>query len=73
MKELLRVEVPVHFNDITDGLVQLDHDQLVALICQIDLKVAEVGFTEDLIKKLAASLKADKDDVDLPFVDWDKV
>lgn len=73
MKELLRVEVPVHFNDIADGLVQLEHEQLLALICQIDLQVAEVGFTEDLIKKLVASLKEDKDDVDLPYIDWEKV
>lgn len=73
MKELLRVEVPVHFDDVVEGIVQLDYPQIIALICQIDLRVAEVGFTEELVKKLVTSLKADKDDVDLPFLDWAKV
>lgn len=72
-EEMLRIEVPISYDDVSQGLCGMVTEELVKLILQVDLQMAEVGFTEDLVRGLVKSLKADKDDVDLPFIDWSKV
>lgn len=73
MRELLRVEVPVHFDDIANALSSLENDQLIALILKVDLQMADVGFSEPLVAALIKSLKPDCKDVDLPYIDWSLV
>lgn len=72
-KEMMRVDVSISYDDVTQGLCSMNNEALVALILKVDLNMAEVGFTEELVKGLIKSLKADKDDVDLDFIDWSKV
>lgn len=55
------------------ALSRMHYDELRGLIQEVDLMVADVGFTEDLIKVLVHSLKADKEDTTLPFINWDRV
>lgn len=71
------MEIEVTSDDIADSALRLSQDQAVDLVMAIDLRFADCGFTEALIKKLVSSLKRDvdagADDIDLPFIDWQKV
>jgi hypothetical protein len=67
------VSIDLEEDQIVDSLLQLDYEDLERIIVEVDLMVADVGFTEHLIRKLALSLKADAENVDLPFIDWEKV
>lgn len=59
--------------DLYDMFMQLSHDDAIKLILGVDLAMSEIGFTEKLIKGLVKSLKVDKSEVELPFIDWSKV
>lgn len=59
--------------DFYDMFMQLSHDDAIKLILGVDLAMSEIGFTEKLIKGLVKSLKVDKSEVELPFIDWSKV
>jgi hypothetical protein len=72
-EEMMTVEVAVSFYDIVQSLSRMGYKDLVKLILKLDLQMCEVGFTEDLVRGLVKSLKADKDDVELNYIDWDKV
>lgn len=52
---------------------EITRDELLDLLTALDLMIAEVDFTEELVKRLVKSLKSDHEDVDLPFIDWKKV
>ena len=52
---------------------EITRDELLGLLTALDLMIAEVDFTEELVKRLVKSLKSDHEDVDLPFIDWKKV
>lgn len=60
---------------IVDALTSSDikREELLNLFTTLDLAVAEVDFTEELIRRLVKSLKADHEDTNLPFIDWEKV
>lgn len=51
----------------------IERRDILKLIIDLDLLVAEVGFTEELITKLVKSIKTDQEDVKLTFIDWEKV
>lgn len=72
-EEMMRVDVSISYDDVAHGLCGMTNEALVALILAVDLRMAEVGFTEDLVKGLVKSLKADRADVDIDYIDWDKV
>lgn len=62
-------------DQIVNALVssQITRDELLDMLTSLDLMVAEVEFTEELVRRLVKSLKRDSEDVDLPFIDWSKV
>lgn len=67
----LRFYMPPEY--IANALSSVPYDDLIKLILQMDLEQADCGFTESLVKGLVKSLKSDSADVDLPFIDWEKV
>ena len=59
----MRIRLDADSDELAEELVQqLDYEELTAFICKIDLVVAEVGFTEDLIRKLVLSLDGGPDE-----------
>lgn len=62
-------------DQIVNALVrsEITRDELLDMLTSLDLMVAEVEFTEELVRRLVKSLKSDSEDVDLPFIDWSKV
>jgi len=69
----MNINLEISHNNLLDALSDLSYQNLMDLIQGIDLAKADCGFTEDLVRLLVKSLKADKDDVNLPFIDWEKV
>lgn len=70
---LLTVSVDPHHLLESIVFAGIPREQIVKLVLDLDLLVGEVDFTEELIKALVKSLVHDKDDVKLPFIDWEKV
>ena len=68
----MKVTCEVHI-DPYDFVRSSDYETMLFFIQAVDAFVADVGFTEDLVKMLVQSLKADKEDVNLPFIDWEAV
>lgn len=71
------MDIEVSSDDIADAAMRLTQDQATDLVLQIDLRIADAGFTEALITKLVSSLKRDVDggaeEIDLPFINWNLV
>ena len=59
--------------DPYDFVHSSDYETMLFFIQAVDAFVADVGFTEDLIKMLVFSLKSSQEDVNLPFIDWELV
>jgi len=70
---MLEMTMTMEKGDLVQSLSYLGYGELVGIIKDLDLMIADVGFTEDLIKMLIQSLVADKEDVSLPFINWEKV
>lgn len=68
------MDIEVSSDDIADATARLTQDQAVDLVCAIDLRWADAGFTEAIITRLVRSLKGDidagADEIDLPFINW---
>lgn len=67
------LEIEIDRQALIQSLRSLNQDDLCNLLIELDLMVADAGFTEDLVRALVKSLKADREDVQLPFIDWEKV
>jgi hypothetical protein len=65
--------VALETESLIDNLTTvLTHDQLKQFILDLDLIVADVQFTEELILCLAKSLKGCTDEP-LDFINWEKI
>ena len=54
------VPVRVNSEDLFDGFTKdLTRDELVEFVKDLDLRVAEVEFTQELVEQLLTSLKSD--------------
>lgn len=53
------VTTTIDSEDMSDALLGWDHDTALDFIAEVDLAIAETGFTESLIKRLAKSLQGD--------------
>ena len=72
-KMSFNVVAPIDEDDIFGCLIQLDSKELIKFIRKLDDQMCEIGFTEDLIKALAKSLKSDAEHTNINFIDWKKV
>jgi hypothetical protein len=74
---IFNMEILVDSDMIASSALGLSHEEAIDLICKIDLAHADTGFTEDLIKRLVSSMKAEidagADEISLPFIDWEQV
>ena len=60
MTDQVYVSVPINAHELADAFVSAaDRDQATAFILAIDLAIADAGFTEELLLKLASSLSGD--------------
>lgn len=55
----VNLNLSVDVDDISDAIIHLDYDQILSTIKAIDLRVADVDFTEQLILMLTKSFKND--------------
>jgi hypothetical protein len=55
----LPLQILVNVEDISDAFAALPNEEALAVILRLDLRVADVGFTEELVKALLKSLKGD--------------
>lgn len=55
----LTIPVVLTDEDVIDSLVSCDYDQILDFVCRLDLTMADVGFTEDLIIRLIKSLRGE--------------
>lgn len=62
--ENLQINLEVSLEDIVDGIVFLDYNKILKFVKDIDLRVADVGFTENLIILLVRSFKNDLNDLE---------
>lgn len=73
----LYIPIEIDEEDFAAHTLSLSHDAVIDLVRKIDSAHADVGFTEELIRMLVASLMADVGpdgkDCSLPFIDWSKV
>jgi uncharacterized protein (DUF1778 family) len=58
-------------DQLIDNLATLTHEQIKQFIIDLDIVVADVQFTEELLLALAKSMKGLDDPVD--FINWEKV
>lgn len=73
MDAILTVDVPISPDSLIRGLCSMAYDDIVKFVVEMDSMVADVGFSELLVSALVKSLKSDSMEVNLPFIDWDKV
>ncbi|MBS0160746.1 MAG: hypothetical protein JSS26_19370 [Nitrospira sp.] len=60
----LAVNVTLSEHDLRDAVVHAKQRDALDFMLAIDLAIADAGFTEALIRRLAASLRGDLDDKD---------
>lgn len=70
---MIELTLGISSTQLVYALRGLEYSELLPLLLELDLVVADCGFTEDLVRGLVKSLKSDKTDVNLPFIDWEKV
>lgn len=58
----LQVQVTVDEYDLRHAVIAADHETAIEAVMAIDLGIADVGFTEELIRKLIASCRVDWSD-----------
>ena len=72
----MKLELDLAAEDIAEGFLNMRHDDLIELICAIDLRIAETDFTEELIKRLTTSIRGDYEEGQyaelLAELAWDK-
>lgn len=56
---LVSLNLSVDVDDISDSIIHLEYEQILSVIQAIDLRVADVDFTEQLILMLTKSFKND--------------
>lgn len=56
---LVSLNLSVDVDDISDAIIHLEYEQILSVIQAIDLRVADVDFTEQLILMLTKSFKND--------------
>lgn len=70
----LPITTEIDVDDLFESLYSLEYDDVIKLILRMDRAMADVEFSEKLIKKLLVSLKPDADETTtLKCVDWSKV
>lgn len=57
--ENIKMVVNINFKEIVDTLSEIENDDLVNLICKIDLAVQDTTFSMNLVKSLVLSLTKD--------------
>ncbi len=55
----VHLTLAVDVDEISDALIHLEYDKIIYVIQAIDLRVADVDFTEQLILMLVKSFKND--------------
>ena len=55
----VHLTLAVDVDEISDALIHLEYDKIISVIQAIDLRVADVDFTEQLILMLVKSFKND--------------
>lgn len=56
---VVSLNLSVDVDDISDAIIHLEYEQILSVIKAIDLRVADVDFTEQLILMLTKSFKND--------------
>jgi len=59
MEKVVNVNIEINLSSLVFSLCQLDNEDLVRVFKEVDLQVAEVDFTENLLVVLVNSLKGD--------------
>ncbi len=59
MEKAVNVNIEINLSSLVFSLCQLDNEDLVRVFKEVDLQVAEVDFTENLLVVLVNSLKGD--------------
>ena len=57
----MNINIEVHVEDIADSVIMSDREDTLELIKAIDLRVADVDFTTEVVVALLESLKIDLD------------
>ena len=85
LTERLMKDLPININLALDAyqlvrsISSMGYEDCAEFLMMVDLDQADVGFTELLINRLVKSLKREIDagcpesEINLPFIDWDKV
>lgn len=59
MEKCVNVNIEINLSSLVFSLCQMDGDDLVRVFKEVDLTIAEVDFTENLLVVLVNSLKGD--------------
>lgn len=59
MEKCVNVNIEINLSSLVLSLCQMDVDDLVRVFKEVDLTIAEVDFTENLLVVLVNSLKGD--------------
>lgn len=59
MEKAVNINIEINLSSLVFSLCQLDNEDLVRVFKEVDLQVAEVDFTENLLVILVNSLKGD--------------
>lgn len=59
MEKVVSLSMEVNLSALSFGLMQLQQEDIIELIKQLDLQIAEADFTETLILTLAKSFRND--------------
>lgn len=70
---MIELNLQIPREQLVYALRGMPYSDLLPALLELDLMIADCGFTEDLVKGLVSSLKADSEGVNLPFIDWSKV
>jgi hypothetical protein len=58
---MIRVNVELDTNDFIESLItEKEYDYIIEFIMELDQRIADVDFTEELIAKLIKSMKKDE-------------
>ena len=60
----MRISFDLMAEDIAEAFIDMRQSDLIELICAIDIRTASVEFTEELIKRLAVSIRCDMSEED---------
>lgn len=59
MEKCMNINIEINLSSLVLSLCQLDTEDLVRIFKEVDLQMAEVDFTENLLVVLVNSLKGD--------------